>query len=143
MTTPAAKPIPAVTPELRPFFEAARSGTLVLQCCRSCGERRFPPRDICSHCLGREADWVPSSGRGKIVTWNVMHQVYHPGFAAEVPYAVVLVELDDGGRMISNVVECPPGRLEVGLPVEVTFERLSDEVSLPKFRVAPGRASHA
>lgn len=135
MTATTSKPIPAVTPELRPFFEAARAGTLVVQRCRSCGERRFPPRDICSHCLGREADWVPSSGHGKIVTWNVMHQVYHPGFANEVPYAVVLVELDDGGRMISNVVDCPNERLEIGLPVEVTFEKLSDEVSLPKFRL--------
>ncbi len=64
-----------------------------------------------------------------------MHQVYHPGFVNEVPYAVVVVELDDGGRMISNVVGYPNERLEIGLPVEVTFEKLSDEVSLPKFRV--------
>jgi len=131
----AQKPVPAVTPELRPFFEAARAEKLVVQRCAGCGRRRFPPRDICSHCLGREADWVASSGRGKIVTWNVMHQVYHPGFADEAPYAVVLVELDDGARMISNVVDCPLERLAVGLPVEVTFEKLSDEVSLPKFRL--------
>jgi uncharacterized OB-fold protein len=63
-----------------------------------------------------------------------MHQVYHPGFTAEVPYAVALVELDDGGRMLTNVVECPIERLRVGLPVEVTFERRSAEVSLPQFR---------
>ena len=143
MTPGAEKPIPAVTAELRPFFEAARDGRLVVQRCRACGERRFPPRDICSHCLGREADWVTSSGRGKIVTWNVMHQVYHPGFAEEAPYAVVLVELDDGARLISNVVDCPPGRLDVGLPVEVTFEKLSDEVSLPKFRLALRQALDA
>jgi uncharacterized OB-fold protein len=140
MSTAASKPIPAVTPELRPFFDAARAGTLVVQRCRTCGERRFPPRDICSRCLGRAADWVPSSGRGKILTWNVMHQVYHPGFANEVPYAVVLVELDDGGRMISNLVGYPNDRLEVGLPVEVTFEKLSEEVSLPKFRPAVSQA---
>ena len=135
MSQGAQKPIPAVTPELRPFFEAARQGKLVVQRCTGCDRRRFPPRDICSHCLGREADWVPSSGRGKIVTWNVMHQVYHPGFADEAPYAVVLVELDDGARMISNVVDCPPDRLAVDLRVEVTFENLSDEVALPKFRL--------
>jgi uncharacterized OB-fold protein len=142
MSTPS-KPIPVVTPELRPFFDAARAGTLVVQRCRSCGVRRFPPRDKCSHSHGREADWVPSAGRGKILTWNVMHQVYHPGFANEVPYAVVLVELDDGGRMISNVVGLPNERLEIGLPVEVTFEKLSDEVSLPKFRVAESQSRNA
>ena len=63
-----------------------------------------------------------------------MHQVYHPGFVAEVPYAVVLVELEDGGRMLTNMVECPLERLRVGLPVEVTFEHRSAEVTLPQFR---------
>jgi uncharacterized OB-fold protein len=68
------------------------------------------------------------------VSFNVMHQVYHPGFAAKVPYAVALVELDDGGRMLTNVVECPIESLRVGLPVEVAFEQRSAEVSLPQFR---------
>jgi uncharacterized OB-fold protein len=130
----AAKPIPEVTDDLAPFFAAAREGRLVVESCKRCGRRRFPPRPICSECLGREAEWVSSSGRGKVVSFNVMHQVYHPGFAAEVPYAVVLVELDDGGRMLSNVVDCPLDRLTIGLDVEVTFERMSDEITLPKFR---------
>jgi uncharacterized protein len=130
----AAKPIPEVTEELRPFFAAAREGRLVVERCKRCGRRRFPPRPICSECLGREAEWAPSSGCGKIVSFNVMHQVYHPGFAAEVPYAVVLVELDDGGRILSNIVDCPLDRVAIGLEVEATFERVSDEVTLPKFR---------
>ena len=128
------KPVPEVTAELRPFFAAARDGRLVVQRCRACGERRFPPREICSHCLSREVEWVAAEGRGKILSYNVMHQVYHPGFAAEIPYAVVLVELDDGGRMISNLVDCPVERVTIGLPVEAVFERLTDEVVLPKFR---------
>jgi len=130
----AAKPIPEVTDDLAPFFAAAREGRLVVERCKRCGRRRFPPRPICSECLGRDAEWVSSSGRGKVVSFNVMHQVYHPGFAAEVPYAVVLVELEDGGRMLSNVVDCPLDRLTIGLDVEVTFERVSDEITLPKFR---------
>jgi uncharacterized OB-fold protein len=129
-----AKPVPEVTAELRPFFAAAREGRLVVQRCRGCGERRFPPREICSHCLSRDAEWVAASGRGKILSFNVMHQVYHPGFAAEVPYAVVLVALDDGARLLSNLVDCPIERVAIGLPVEVVFERLTDEVVLPKFR---------
>ena len=134
MTDVVSRPIPEITEELRPFFAAAREGRLVVQRCVGCGRRRFPPRDICSECLGREADWVGSSGRGHLVSFNVMHQVYHPGFAAKVPYAVALVELDDGGRMLTNVVECPIESLRVGLPVEVTFEQRSAEVSLPQFR---------
>jgi len=134
MTDAVSKPIPEITDELRAFFAAAREGRLVVQRCTGCGRRRFPPRDICSECLGRESEWVQSRGRGHVVSFNVMHQVYHPGFAAEVPYAVALVELDDGARMLANVVECPIERLRVGLPVEVTFERRSADVSLPQFR---------
>jgi hypothetical protein len=129
-----AKPIPEVTEEYRPFFEAARAGRLVVQRCTACGERRFPPRDRCSRCLGRESDWTTASGRGTIYSFNIMHQVYHPGFAREVPYPVVLVELEEGCRMLSNLVEYRQGELRIGLPVEVVFEKQSDAVTLPKFR---------
>jgi uncharacterized OB-fold protein len=127
------KPVPEVTEELRPFFTAAREGRLVVQSCARCGRRRFPPRPICNQCLSRESRWVDSTGRGQVVSFNVMHQIYHPGFAAEVPYAVVLVELDDGGRMLANLVDCSVERLKIGMPVEVTFESRSDVV-LPQFR---------
>lgn len=134
MTSPAAKPVPAITPALEPFFHAARERRLVMQRCSGCGTRRFPPREICSRCLSRDSQWTPSSGRGTIVTFNVMHQVYHPGFAGEVPYAVVLVELDDGGRLVSNLLDCPVERIRIGMPVEVVFDAVGDEVALPKFR---------
>ena len=129
-----AKPLPEVTDELRPFFAAAREGKLVLSRCRQCGERRLPPRPICSSCLGREHEWVESSGRGTVYSYNRMHQLYHPGFAGDVPYVVALVELEDGGRIISNLRDCPAERIAIGLPVEVVFERRSEEVTLPLFR---------
>jgi uncharacterized OB-fold protein len=66
-----------------------------------------------------------------------MHQVYHPGFASAVPYAVVLVELEEGGRMLTNLIDCPLDRVRVGLPVEVEFEKRTDEISLPQFRPRP------
>lgn len=131
-----AKPVPAVRDDLRPFFEAAAEGRLVVQRCIGCGALRFPARPLCSSCLGREADWVPVSGRGTVFTFNVMHQVYHPGFRDDVPYAVVLVELEEGPRMISRLVGCPPDQVEIGMPVAVLFERVSDDVTLPKFRPA-------
>jgi len=129
-----AKPIPAITPEMRPFYAAAKRHELCVQRCRACGAHRFPARAICSDCLSTDAAWVPVSGRGEVFSFNVMHQVYHPGFASEVPYAVVLVELEDGGRLLSNLVDCPLEHLRIGLPVEVTFERRSDEIYLPQFR---------
>jgi uncharacterized OB-fold protein len=134
VTTDPHKPVPEVTEVLRPLFDAAREGRLVVQRCKRCGERRFPPREICSGCLGREAEWVTSCGRGTIVSFNVMHQVYHPGFASAVPYAVVLVELEDGGRMLTNLMDCPLDGVRVGLPVEVVFEKRTEEIWLPQFR---------
>jgi uncharacterized OB-fold protein len=130
------RPIPAVTPELRPFFEAAKRRELRVQRCADCGALRFPARAICSQCLSTAAEWVPVSGRGEVFSFNVMHQVYHPGFADEVPYAVVVVQLAEGPKMISNLVGVPPHAVRIGMPVRVVFEDVSDEVTLPKFAPA-------
>lgn len=132
------KPIPARTPELEPFFAAAQRRQLVVQRCRQCGTYRFPAREICSGCLSNAADWVPVSGKGEVFSFNVMHQVYHPGFAAEVPYAVVVVKLAEGAKMISNLVGISHDQIRIGMPVEVVFEDISDEITLPKFRVSGG-----
>ena len=129
-----AKPLPQITPEMRPFWDAARRHQLVVQRCLGCHAHRFPARDLCSRCLSREADWVPVSGRGTVFSWAVMHQVYHPGFAAEVPYAVVVVELEEGARLLSNLVGCPLGDVAAGMPVEVIFDDVTPDVTLPKFR---------
>ena len=133
------KPIPAITPEMRPFFEAAKRNELRVQRCSACGTHRFPARAICSSCLSTEVEWAPVCGRGSVFSFNVMHQVYHPGFAAEVPYAVVVVQLDEGVRMISNLVGVAPDAIRIGMPVRVVFEAISDDVTLPKF--APASAS--
>jgi uncharacterized OB-fold protein len=128
------KPLPEVTAAMRPFWDAARRHELVVQRCDSCRTHRFPARDICSRCLSRDATWVRVSGRGTVFSWAVMHQVYHPGFASDVPYAVVVVALDEGARLVSNVVGCPPDEIRADMPVEVVFEDVTPEVTLPKFR---------
>ena len=134
MSTPSARPIPEVSPALAPYFAAAHAGRLVVQRCTGCGALRFPPRELCSACLATEAAWQEVSGRGEIFSYYVMHQIYHPGFAAEVPYAVVVVKLEEGPKLTSNVVDCPLDEIAIGMPVEVVFEELSPEVTLPKFR---------
>ena len=131
---PITKPIPSVTPEMTEFFEGARRGQLMVQKCEGCGELRFPPHEICTKCLGTRAGWVAVSGRGEVYSFNIMHQVYHPGFATEVPYAVVVVKLDEGVKFVSNLVGVKPADIKSGMPVEVTFEKLNDQVMLPKFR---------
>jgi uncharacterized OB-fold protein len=129
------KPIPAVTPDMKPFFDAAKRHQLVVQRCAQCGTYRFPAREICSNCLSRAADWVPVSGEGEVFSYNVMHQVYHPGFADEVPYAVVVIKLKEGPKMNSNLVGVKPHAIKIGMPVQVVFEDISDEVTLPKFKI--------
>jgi uncharacterized OB-fold protein len=128
------RPIPEIDRDLAPFFAAAKEGRLMVQRCAGCGTHRFPPRELCSGCLSTESTWVEMSGRGEIFSYNVMHQIYHPAFAAEVPYAVVVVKLAEGPKMISNLVDCPANEIRIGMPVEVVFEPLSDEIVLPKFR---------
>jgi uncharacterized OB-fold protein len=134
VTASVAKPLPQVSPEMAPFFEAARRHELVVQRCGACHGLRFPARTVCSRCLSREADWVPASGRGRVFSIAVMHQAAHPAFAAEAPYAVVVVELEEGPRVLSNVVGCPTADVAIDMPVEVTFEDVAPDVTLPKFR---------
>jgi uncharacterized OB-fold protein len=138
VTAPSAKPLPPMTREMAPFWEAARRHQLIVQRCRGCGAYRFPARDLCSRCLSREVEWAPVSGRGAVFSYAVMHQVYHPGFAAEVPYAVVVVELEEGARLVSNLIDCPPREIEVGMPVEVVFDDVDGDLTLYRFRPAGG-----
>lgn len=128
------KPLPQIGPDMAPFFEAARRHELVVQQCARCHALRFPARAICSRCLGREATWIPVSGRGTVFSFAIMHQAMHPGFAAEVPYAVVVVELAEGPRLLSNLVGCPVSEIEIGMAVDVVFEDVTPDVTLPKFR---------
>jgi uncharacterized OB-fold protein len=130
------KPIPAVTPEMKPFFDAAKRHELVVQRCTQCGAHRFPAREICSNCLSRETEWVKVSGRGTVFSYNVMHQVYHPGFADEVPYAVVVIALEEGAKMTSNLVGMKPHDIKIDMPVKVVFEAITEDITLPKFAPA-------
>ncbi len=106
----------------------------MVQKCGGCGSLRFPAYEICSKCNSTKASWVPVSGRGVVYSFNIMHQLYHPGFATEVPYAVVVVDLEEGCKFISNLLKIKPHEIKCGMPVEVVFEKLSDTVSVPKFR---------
>lgn len=131
------KPLPHVTTLTQPFWDAARAGRLEVQKCGSCGRLRFPPAKICDECMSEETSWVQVSGRGTV--WSVceFHRSYFKGFAAEMPYNVALVCLDEGPRMYSNLVGIPYDRTEIGMRVEAAFEPVTDTVTLVKFRPAP------
>ena len=129
-----AKLIPQVTPELKPFFDAARNRQLAVQKCDNCGKLRFPPAPVCLACDSPKARWEVVSGRGEVFSFTVMHRAYHP--AIKVPYTLAVIELKEGAKITSNVVGIEPSKVKCGMPVEVVFDKLSDEVSLPKFRPA-------
>jgi uncharacterized OB-fold protein len=128
------KLIPQVTRELKPFFDAARNHQLAVQKCDNCGTLRFPAAPLCLACDSPKSSWVTVSGRGKVFSFTVMHRAYHPAFKA--PYTLAVIELDEGVRITSNVVGIEPSKVKCGMPVEVMFDKLSEEVTLPRFRPA-------
>ncbi|MGH2507163.1 MAG: Zn-ribbon domain-containing OB-fold protein [Ktedonobacteraceae bacterium] len=130
------KPMPVPEEAFQPFFEGARDHKLMLQRCQACGTATWPVKSLCPTCLHGDLAWVQASGQGVLYSFVLMHQVFHPGFAAEVPYNIAEVDLAEGVRMISNIVGCPNAELRIGMPLLVTFEDLTDEISLPKFKPA-------
>lgn len=138
---PAEMPVPEVEALTAPFWDAARDRRLVIQRCTRCGTFRHLPHVMCSRCQSSAHEWVESAGRGSVYTYTIVVHPVHPATAAAVPYTVVVVQLDDCGNVLvpSNLVDCPPGDVAVGMPVEVVWERVSDEITLPRFRVTTGR----
>jgi uncharacterized OB-fold protein len=135
------KPVPTPDEESRPFFDGARRGVLLLRQCRACGTFTSPTGGIgtplrprCVNCFSAELEWAPASGWATLYSFALMHQVYDPAFAEDVPYNIAVVELAEGVRMTTNVVGCPNEELWIGMPLEVTFEHVSEEVAIPKFR---------
>ncbi len=132
------RPVPVPDETSAPFFEGTLAGKLMLMRCRACGAWRLPARDRCDRCWSTDTEWAQASGRGTVFSFILMHQIYHPAFAAEAPYNVTVVDLNEGVRMTANIVGCENGAIRVGMPVEAVFEPVSDSVSLPKFRPAGG-----
>ncbi len=134
MSQAATKPVPVPDAISAPFFEGARDGKLMLQQCTGCGAWSFPVRERCPHCFAAKLEWRQASGRGSLYTFTVMHQVMNPGFASSVPYNVAQVDLEEGVRMISNIVGIDNKDLRPGMALEAVFEDVGEGVSLPKFR---------
>ena len=129
--------LPRATPETQHFWDGTRVGELRLQRCDECAKAYFPPRPFCPGCGSRKVSVFNASGRGTLHSYVINHRPA-PGF--EAPYAIAIVELQEGPRMMSNIIDCPqtPEALELDMPLDVAFEKLSDEVTLPLFRPRKG-----
>jgi uncharacterized OB-fold protein len=129
--------MPVPSPATAPFWAAARDSRLLMPRCRGCGRFSFPAPLACPHCDGVEMEWTEVSGRGTVFSFVVYHRVYHPAFADKVPYVVAVIALEEGPRLISNVVGIAPGEVRCDMPVSVVFEEISDGVRIPKFAPRP------
>jgi uncharacterized protein len=129
----ASKPIPVPNEDSADFWRGCKEHKLVLQRCQSCGSARFYPRIICVHCGSTETELFEASGLGSVFSYTVVHRAPSPAFRGDVPYVLAIVELEEGVRMMTNVIDCDPQSVTIDMPVRVEFERVSDEISLPKF----------
>jgi uncharacterized OB-fold protein len=139
MTTerPRHRPLPRTDFDLDPFWEGCRKHELLLQRCKNCGTFNWHPRRWCGNCWTDNSEWVKSPGKGVVYTYSVIRQAGHSFFREKLPYIVGYVELDEGVRMMTNFIDIEPEQMRIGMPVEVTFEDVLDDFSVPLFRPRP------
>jgi uncharacterized protein len=128
------KPLPEINGDNTEFWSGCRAHELRFQKCRDCGHVRWPPSILCPACHSRETEWIVSSGRGTVYSFVIYHVAFHEGFRDDVPYVVADVELEEGPRLLTNIVECPHERIACGMPVQVVWDDVTEDFSLPKFR---------
>jgi uncharacterized OB-fold protein len=134
MTTEAQRPLPRFPePDTEPFWRATRQHELRYPVCTRCGGVVFYPRRHCTHCLSLDLEWRTSRGEGTVYTFSVIRQNRHPAFAPRVPYVVAYVDLDEGFRLLTNVVGVDPAAVRIGQRVRVDWEDY-EELALPVFR---------
>jgi uncharacterized protein len=130
------KPLPAYDVNNKQYWDAAKAHKLVLQKCQDCGNIQHAPAGMCSNCLSENLEWITASGKGKVWSFNVFHQVYWPSFKESVPYNVVYVELEEGPMMISSLEGIRNEDIKMDMAVEVTFDDITEEWTLPRFKPA-------
>jgi uncharacterized OB-fold protein len=131
------KPLPQPTPETKPYWDGCKRHELRIQYCNDCKEYYFFPRRYCPTCLGDNVEWRTVSGKGTLHTYVISHRAA-PGFQDETPYAIAVVKLAEGPHLMTNIVnvEITPENLPADLPVEVVFDDVNDEITIPKFQPA-------
>jgi uncharacterized OB-fold protein len=124
--------LPVSTALTEPYWDGAREHKLLYQQCRVCGANWHPPMPICPVCHSSTIDWLPAAGGGSIYTYTIVRHPTHPAFADRVPYAVAVVELDEGPHVVTNVINCAPETVRGGMRVRIVFEDVADGVTLPQ-----------
>ena len=125
--------LPAADDDTRPFWDAARDGKLLIKRCADCGRAHFYPRPFCPTCWSDAVHWEEASGRAVLYTWSVVHHNDLPPFPERIPYVAAVVDLVEGPRMQTNVVDCDPGALSVGMELRVAYRDVADQITIPVF----------
>lgn len=132
------KPLPTITTEAKPFWDAAAQQKLIIQRCNECRAWVWTPRPSCNECGSEKVEWKPMSGNGEVYSFTVIRQVVgraaSKAFEPDIPYVIAWVDLDEGPRLISNIIDCPVENVKLGMKVSVQFEKASEKVWLPKFK---------
>ena len=129
------RPLPSPTDITRPYWDAARLQRLVIQECQECKAKLFYPRGFCTECLSDSLEWIECSGRGTIYSYTVNHRAPNAVMKEKLPYVVAAIDLEEGVRLITNIVGDALDKVAIGAPVTVVFEQVSDEITLPQFRL--------
>ena len=128
------KPLPQPDVISQTYWTAAKDHKLIIQSCTGCQQYVFYPREECPYCQSKDLEWVEVSGKGSVYSYTIVRRAAHPGFTNDVPYVYAIIELAEGPRLISNVIDCNIGEVQIGMPVTVAFEDVTRENTLVKFR---------
>lgn len=130
------RPLPQPTPTSLPFWQGTLRGELLLQRCTACGHQHAFARPFCTSCLSERLEWARASGLGRIYTYTVNARAAHPALKDRLPMAIAVVTLDEGVRLMGEVVE--PTGIAIGARVRVRYAQLSEDIALPQFELLPG-----
>lgn len=131
------RPLPQpMTPEAKPYWDGLKEHTLMLPKCEDCGKPFFYPRALCPNCHSRRITWIQASGRGKLYSFEISHQSFNRAFKIKPPFILAMIELEEGPRMMSNLIniEPDPKVVKCDMPVEIVFEKLTDDITIPLFQ---------
>ncbi len=131
-----AKPLPFIDEDNKQYWYYCRQHELRMQKCARCGHIRFPPSIICPACHSMDAEWTKLSGKGKVYSFVIFDRAYHESYKDDIPYVVAIIQLDEGPRMESNITDCSVDDVKIDMPVELYFDTVTENISLPKFRPA-------
>ena len=128
------KPLPMIEPEAKPYWRSLKEHAMKIQRCADCSKWIFAPRTMCPNCMGSNLEWIAVSGRGKVYSTCTYHHGARGFTKEDVPYNVSIIELEEGARLVSNVVGVPTTDVKIGTAVEVVYDDVTDEITLARFQ---------